>query len=293
MAEPIFAPYVPTYANRTPYITPAEFSSAGTGVNVSQIIPGASTVANADALAQIIARASSIADDFCHQVLAATVDTVSGAYRVQRDGTLKVSAPFTPVVSVNQIQLGREPSALTELSDLSKVWIDQKIITIPLAGFQARGGYWSRPDRMFAVIQYVNGWANTLTTDAVGKSTSVIPVLSTVGIAPGMQMTVYDIGNGQSEQIIVASTTDTTITTATPLSFVHDTGVAVSALPPFVKQAVVHITAGLIKSRGVQAIVMPPLGQQPKQETGYGATGTGKAEMDRAAQLLAPIVRTW
>jgi hypothetical protein len=290
VTDPIFAPYVPTYANRTPYITPAEFTSAGTGVNVSAIIPGGTAQANADALAQIIARASSMADDYCQQVIAATVDTVSGSYRVQQ-GVLKVSAPFTPVVSVNQVQVGREPSALETLTDLSNVWIDRKIITVPVQGVQFRGGYFARPDRLFAVIQYVNGWANTLTSDVAGRASTTIPVASTIGIAPGMQLTIYD--TGQSEQVTVQSVTPTSIQTVQPLQFVHNTGVSVSALPGFVKQAVILITAAIIKTRGSDAIVMPKLGGQPAEKTSLATPGTGKSELDRAATLLQPIARTW
>lgn len=270
MATPVFAPYAVTYSSTTPYITAAEFNAGGTGVDSNSIVPGGTAAANSDALNQIIAQASSMADTICHQVLAATLDTQSGQYRIQ-GGMLHIPTSFSPIISVNDIQLGVSPDSVTPLTSLQGVWIRETVIDVPVPRSIGAPLPGFRKDRIFAVVQYVNGFANAITTDLSGVNSTWIDVDQALGVVPGMQLTLSD--PGQTETITVATVNENRITASAPLAYQHTVGVSVSALPPAVKRAVILLTAALIKTRGVDAIVMPQLGGQPSQITNLNSGG--------------------
>ncbi len=282
MPVPISAPNVSTYASRSPYITPREYLASPTGVDVSELTLGGNDSDNEDALAQTIARASSWIDTFCRKVLAATLDTHSGLFRVQRDGTIKVPLPNTPILEVVGASTGATPSTISPLADLSNVWIDRKVATIPLSsrGFGSFGI--PHTGKVFAVVQYVNGFANCLLTADASIEDTTITVDSALGVFPGLQMTVYD--PGASETVFVASVDGNVITLAEPLQNDHEAGINVSALPPAVKQAAVLKTSALIKTRGSDSYVMPLMGAEPTQTT--VSTGGGSDDEAIAADLL-------
>src|SRR6476660_2780256 len=98
MTAPALAPYVPTYATRVPYLTAEEYLAAPTGVDPSALIPGGSANANLAALTTVIRKASNYADSLCYQVLAATLDTQVGEYRIRPDCTIRVKLDYSPVV---------------------------------------------------------------------------------------------------------------------------------------------------------------------------------------------------
>jgi hypothetical protein len=128
-------------------------------VDVSQLVVNGTERQNADALTQVIAMASSAVDGFCKQVIAATIDTQTGQYRVQSGGVVKIKLDNTPIVQVNDVAVGWQPGNLVSLADLSGVWINKKVITVPIAGVvfpQQTSRYLSRANRMFAVTSYVS-----------------------------------------------------------------------------------------------------------------------------------------
>ena len=288
MATPITSPLISTYASRTPYLTPAEYIASPTGVDVSQLVPGGTNQQNADALAQTIARASSGIDSFCRKVLAATLDTQVGTYRVNRDGYILIKLDNTPIVQVNDVAVGIMPGQLSSLTDLSGVWVGRKVISVPIAnlnfppfGFGA--------SKLYAVTKYVNGWTNCLLAppNAATAGAATITVDNPLGIIPGLPVTIYD--PGFTENVTVLSVSGNTVTLTAPLAFAHAVGVSVSALPPYVKEAAVLWTSGLIKTRGDDSYVMPAEGAQPSRIV--GTMGDLGEDFALAADLLMPICR--
>ncbi len=290
---PAVALYVPTYASRSAYLTSAEYVASPTGVNVSQLVVGGTAQQNADALTQTIARASSLADSYCYQVLAATVDTQVGKWRVQRDGTIKVPLAFTPVVQINGVQLGYQPNMMTTLTDLSNVWVGRKVAEIPVLGVQFPNSSLNSPlqrsttGQMYAAVTYVNGYANTLLTSAPTVGATSFTVDSILGILPGMPLTLHD--PSQTEHVTVLSVAGNTVTIVSPLTFAHAVGINVSALPESIKQAVVLLTSALIKTRGSEAIVMSSMRGQPSKTSKI--EDGGLEEIDLAVVMLEPFRR--
>lgn len=281
---PIVAPYVPFYATLQPYITVEEFLNEPTGVDTSQLIPGGDTAANKAALTTTIASASNYADGLCYQVLAATLDLQVGRYRVQRDGSILVPVSYTPLIEVTGVSLGMEPGQLTALTDLSGLWLQRKVVQVPVAGFGRCGG------RLYTQLSYVNGYANTALAAAAAAGASSITVTSALGVFAGMPLTVYD--GALTEPVTVDASYvlgSTTVPLAAPLTGAHTAGVAVSALPRAIKQAVIALTAHLIKTRGAESLALAGVSGGPSavEKEIPGAS----EEYDEAVDLLHPFRR--
>lgn len=289
------APYVPTYASRAPYLTAQEYVNAPTAVDTSNLVDGGTEQQNISELNTVIARASNVADTFCHQVLAATVALQSGLYRL-RSGVITVPVDYTPLIAVTQVQVGWRVNQLTTLTDLSGVFFQRKTVSIPVGCLNYSGPAFppavvSPNGWVFAQVTYVNGYPNTTLTTTVQAGASSIELDDVTGIYPGSVLTIYDDFPG-NEQITIASTYtagDSTVLLVAPVQFQHSYGVSVSALPPAVKQAVILLTSSIIKTRGTLAIEMPSLQSSPSKivQQDQGAMSDEQA----AKTLLAPYVR--
>lgn len=286
----VYAPNVSSYTSHAPYITPAEFMASPTGVNVSQLVPRGTASQNDDALRTVIARASSYADTFCKQVLSSTVDIESGRYRIQRTGVMVIPMRNSPVVAVNSIKIGYSPSSMTEISDMGNVWIDRKVVQFPVNSLPLMpvfGG--TSPDgKVYSIISYVNGYANAELSAPIVAGDLTATVSNPLGMYTGVELTVYDPGN--TETLIVESFSGNTITFTSPATQAHEVGNNISSLPDSIKQAVVLLTASLIKTRGSEAIVMAQMRSQANQATSI--EGGGSEEISIAKELLLPYVRT-
>jgi hypothetical protein len=293
------------YGNR-PYITSAEYRLAPTGVDVSNLVKGNPSGTDA-MLSDIISRASSWADVICGQSLTARTDTFQGRYSVDRDGNMTVFPRFFPLIEVTAFAYGSQVNNLTALSDLSQIWVEEM-------EFQVSMGYgtWSssgplqfgqgpRPGaKMRALYSYIAGFPHTvLTTPATAGQTSIV-LADTTGILPGKtQMTIFD--GAQTETVSVSSGYTpgvSTVTLASGLLYPHaQTGISVSALPPFVKQAVILLTSTLIQTRGAVALIAPAVSGLTSR---YTQSGSQLARAQRvpaddnvsiACDLLTPLRR--
>lgn len=304
MVAPVTAPYAPSYATSTPYITPAEYLAEPTGVDVSALIPGANASAQTAVLTRVIGRASSWADQYCRKILAATLDVQSGEYRVRSDGTIWVPVDNTPLIQVTNVNMGLTAGALVALTDLSKCRLTKKLVKIPTAqvmtsaswspytaAAQARRGY------VFADTTYVNGFAHGLTaTSSLAGATSIQVNNTGLGIVPGLPLTIYDgAANGaNTEQVIVDASYQfgsSTVPLASPAQYAHGAGCSVSALPGFVREAVICFTSALIKTRGSDSYVMPS-GPRQQMKVEELLPGAGE-DIDTAFELLEPLRRVW
>jgi hypothetical protein len=289
---PIVAPYATTYAAHTPYLTLAEWLAAPTALDARSLIQGGTQPQQDQALRDAIERASSWIDGWCYQVLAATRDTVSGRYRVNRWGAVQVPLPRKPVLEVSAVSVGYRPSSMTPLTSLADVAIGMhgavEIPVInPLIGSPSGTTLGARP---IVQVTYVNGFPNTTLAVTVAAAATSITLSSVLGIYPGTALTVYDVTGGGTEQVTVASTYvagSTTVPLTAPLLYGHAAGVSVSNLPPAVKEAAVLMTTVFIQTRGVDAIVLNDAGTPTASEF---PRGTG-ANVNRAKELLIPFRR--
>lgn len=286
----LIAPNAATYATRVPYITPAEFRAHPTGVETTKLTNG-SGQANDQALLQIIRRASSLADGMCGgKILAATVDTQAGSYRVQRDGTVRIPLDYSPIIAVDSVTAGLRPGTQIALEQGPDWHLEGRILQVPTSF-----GIGSQPDRVFATVKYVNGWSNAVLTTAPTAGATSVTLSNALGVVPGMTLSLA--GSAVSEFVVVDESfvpslalTPTAVPLMAPLSFEYAVGDTASSFPPDVKLAVILLTAGIIKARGTKALVMggtrnQPEAEQPKEEV-------NAQEMMLAAEILSSYRRT-
>lgn len=293
----VFAPDAATYTTRTPYITSAEFTEAGTGVDVSQLVPQGSADANAAALTRVISRASAWADSLTYKVLAATVDTQAGMYRPKADGSLIVPLAFAPIFEVASVSLGSAPWNAAPLSDLSRVGIAGTTAVIgcgyamPYGG--PGGGFTDYRGRRFVAVTYVNGYTCTTLAGSTAQGDLSLNLAANLGVYPGQVLTLDD--GGVTERVQVAATYTPGASGPVPLTApvvnVHPAGVSASAMPQDIKQAVISLTACLIKVRGSEALVMQSMGSEPTN-TEISQAG-GIEDFELAADLLERHRRVW
>ena len=287
---PVAAQVAFTTPYRTaPYLTTAEYKTAPTAVDVSNLVPGAPPATQDAELANVINRASGWIDNFASQILAATVNTEAKRLRTRRDGSLIVHPDSWPILEVRDLQYGPSPGSLTQLSDLSGLWIEEQqfVVTFPgvanvtsVGPLQLGGLGPSQP--LLCRYTYVNGWPNTILASAAAAAANAIVVADITGIYAGTRLTV-DSGSVE-EQVTVATTpTTTTVALTSNLASGHQAGVSVTALPPQVKQACILLTSALIKTRGAEALVMPSIGGMGELRMETAAAGSSQDVADAAA----------
>lgn len=289
MTTPAVAPYVPSYATETPYITVDEYLAEPTGVDTSQLVPGGSVNDNRAALARVIARASSQADEICRKPLAATVDIQSGEYRIRSDGTIWVPVDYAPIVQVNAISLGWSQGAMAAMTDLSVVRVERKLVKIPVGG---AGGDWNGQSRavarrgyIFADVTYVNGWAVTTTSQDSLAGASAVNLTAALGVAAGLRVVISDGANTETVTVGPGYVPGSlTVPTASPLQYAHDPGVSFSALPGAAKDAVILLTSSRIKMRGAEAVQMAAITSEPSKPQPTMPGGT--SELAQAKDML-------
>jgi hypothetical protein len=292
---PAVALNISTYAAATSYITADEYLHAPTAVDASNLLEGGSPEQNRAQLLTVIARASSWADVICQKVLAATVNTQIGEYRLRRDGTIRVPVDNTPLIAVIGVSLGRSAGALAPLTALTGLWLQRKTVRIPvaLAGPVPTGPAVAAGDGVFAAVTYVNGYPNTTLAVTGTGGDAAVTVISPVGIYTGTSLTVYDDTTG-NELITVAPgyvPGSAVLPLVTPLLHGHAAGISVTALPPAVKEAVIALTSCAIKTRGNLAMVMASLEGGPSSAEMQDAGALD--DLAAAQDLLSSHRRVW
>lgn len=299
MTTPAFAPYVATYASSTPYITGWDFLNEPTGVDVSQLVPAGSTLTNEAALANLCANASSEADLITQKTLAATLDTVSDHYRIQRGNILKIPVPFSPIVSVNEVLMGRTPDSLTALSDLSGLFLKRNVAWVPVPAaphvplFYAQAPVvGAAPGHMFAQLSYVNGWMHSTLASAVDASAQSLDPAVVLGAIPGLPFTIYDGALTEQAQVSPSYVPGSAaVPLVSPLQYPHAAGTSVSALPRHIRQAVVRLAGWLVRTRGADAIVLGSITEQPSRTQKIDPGGDD--DYSEAYRTLIKLRRTW
>ena len=296
----VVASYVTTYNSRAPYITADEYQRAPTAVDSSNLVQGGSPAQNTVELGNIIARASSIADQIVfgdQGCLAATRDMDGPRrLRVDRWGRIRFPTRYHPILQIDAIEVGFTPSTMLAFTAAQAVDVEidpAGVITIPVWGVQnpapSVGGF-SVGSSVLTQVTYVNGYPHTTLADSADAGDTTIVVASPLGLYPGSPLTVYDFTS--SEHIVVGpayTVGSATVPLVAALAGPHTAGVSVSAVPPVVKQAVIAITSALIKTRGTLSIVMGKLQSSPtkveQQDSG------ARNDFDYATGLLRPFAR--
>lgn len=296
------AAYTSTYTARTPYLTPAEYLAAPTGVDANDLVPGGTTQANTAALVDVIGRASSWADQICHQVLACTQETEVKELSTDRFGSWRVAPTQWPAVDL--LAATWQPAGSTFVSTLSvgTAIIEKQRITIPGTGLLGSssvgplqfgaGGFHTRG---WLTFTYLAGYPNTTLSGNVSAGATSITVTSALGIygqqtglqvTTGTNLTIYD--GALTEQVQVTAVNGSTLTLSAALVNAHNSGVSVSAFPAAIKQAVISLTSALIKTRGSEALVMSSLTSGPTKTDGLGEPGAIE-DVEVAVDLLDPF----
>jgi len=273
------SPTVASAFRRSSYITPSEYRFTPTAVSTRQLVvksanPQVDSVAS---LAVLIEQASAWADLIAFHrsdgSFAASVTTEMDWVKVKPDGSLALICNFKPVLEVTGLALGPQPAQVSnaDASTAQNLWVQGKVINIPAAWASSPIPAYSYPSGpnggVYAVWTYVNGYANTLLAqNAVQGATSItlqpsVPGGSSLsGIYTGTQLEIYDGSN--KETVVAASTpTGTTVTLTAGLQYPHNVpvapdGIRVSAIPPPISRATVHLTSVLVKTRGTRAMQM-------------------------------------
>jgi hypothetical protein len=290
-----------------PYLTTDEYRAAPTSVDTTNLVPGGIEGDQDVALANLILRASSWADTFCDQVLAATLNIETARVRADRMGMLHIHPKNWPILEVRDVQWGPWPNQLTSAVDFSSLWIEEQEFHIPMGSSSLMtslgplqfSGNVPSGQPLFVRYSYVNSWPDTITTSAPGSAgATALTVANATGIYGGIAATATQtvpsgsslgIFDGQySESIQVASIAGNVLTLQSPTTQPHTSNVVVTALPAAVKQAIVLLTSSLVKTRGTEAIVM---GQANMIGSLQSVDPVGRADLMQAWDLLRPYRR--
>lgn len=283
LSSAIFSPTVTTASAKTAYVTSAEFIAAGTGVDVSQLVPAGDTKTNAAALAQVIREASAWADNLCHKTLAPTIDVQAGRY-LSRDGMIRIAVKFSPLIAVDWLSLGPTPYGLSPVTLTAATAAIEPPTTLTV---QDPGLCWGGTRRGFYRLSYVNGYgACTTLSGSAAVGDTQLDLTTTLGVAPGMVLTVDD--GAVTEQVTVSPSYVLGAPGPVPLAAActqaHAAGVAVTAMPQDIRRAVIALTACLIKTRGSEAVVMASMTAEPSH-TALSESG-GIEDFEIATDLL-------
>lgn len=305
MTTPLaIAAYNTSYTARSPYITPQEYAMAPTAVDASNLVQGGDTQQNQAELVNVIGRASGVADQMvfgAQGCLAATQD-IDGPIRlrINRYGVINFPTRYHPILEVDAILIGPTTSTMISLTGQQAQDISinpNGVIEIPIQYITPTGttpvlsGVFTTGGMPLVQVTYVNGYPTTTLGATYAAGVSTVTVATATGIYPGSVLTIYD-DYPNNEPVVVAPTYvqgSTTLPLVSPLLYTHSYGTSVSNLPPAVKQAVIHLTSYLIKTRGALSIVAGKLTSAPSKTT---ASDSGALkDYNDAASLLMPFQR--
>lgn len=269
----------------SPYITPAILTQADTGISWSTLVKGhANDAVTTAEQANICWRATEIADQYCNQVLRATMDTETLDAPSERvallpNGICRIPVLARwPVIAINQVQvsLSNFPPEWATLDPSQYRVRNASTDTVSGAGaygmdiapgyvswFGGRYGYQIQ-------VQYTNGWPHATTTATSATGDTALSVDDTSGVLAGTKLTIYDGAN--TEDVTVSSATAVsgpgTVTLSTGTQYAHASGVLATALPSAIQQACIYIATFEALTRGATAIAIPAVRGMSKAESG-------------------------
>lgn len=307
------------YGPGTPYVTPQLLLNAPTGISWKTIpSPKAATAEQYAEQINICARASSMVDTACNNIIRATVDTETqygpDYYMTINNQTFvgKIVLQRSPVIAVLG---GQWNAAGTFPPDWQPLTAEQFAIERPIIGLYGtsapsdagEGGQgvliqpgiltWAYGRNGIALqVTYVNGWPHTSLTAEVSAGDSTLAVDDVTGWAPvtsggqGACGVLKDSADQESVTVAAASATSGPgiVTLTTPLQFGHGAGVVLTTIPEQLQQATILFAVSQALTRGATATTI-----QNIAGTGQ-ATASGSDALDAAARALCkPYARVW
>jgi hypothetical protein len=281
-----------------PYLTLDEYKNAPTALDYGNLVQGGTQAAQDAELTNAITRASSYIDQYCNQVLAATLDIEQQRVRMRPDGTIRIHPKYFPIVSLNSLSFGFFPSQTTTVQDLSAAWIEEQQIIFPISGvnlnWSSQGslgfGFPSTPRaETYVTYSYVNGWNVSALAVASNAGATTLILDNGTGITAGQTLKIYD--GATSENVTVADTYSygsSTVPLTSATLYAHTIGDAVSAMPAAVKQAAILVTSAYLKIRGDASMVLDVTNIPGVQLEGSQRVG---GDIAHAQDILKPFRR--
>lgn len=259
-ASPMFVEdVIPGWAGA--YLTVPEFlaSPAGTAVNTMDLIPGGSTAQQRAELANVLLRASQLADSICLIPLGAHEVVEHQEVYVRAAGTVQYAprqvSGSIPLIAISSFAYGAGPGSLTSIVPQQR-WVQDGTAIIPLggAGFAWSGalqfGAPGAGSRVLAEVTYTAGFPCTTFSAPAAVAVTALEVTDATGIMPGERLRVHD--PGREEQVMVAAgwtpaTGPAVVPLAGATAHAHRAGTGVADMPMDIKTAVGQIAASLIR----------------------------------------------
>lgn len=305
---------VPIVGPGTPYITPAMLIEAPTGISWSSIPgPNATAEQKLAAVLNICVRATSMVNGYCNQPLRATVDTEwftgPGDFRcqVQPNGVTRLLSSRMPVASIVSGQVTAAAAFPPAWQTIPANNFRPEKPMVGVYGSSAPGGSGTGGQgillapgwvswafgRLSSSVEatYINGWPHSALTQQATAGTNVLQVDDITGWV-GAAGNIYD-GDGQ-EFVSVTTVTPTvlgaisgpgTLTLSAALTFTHQPGVLVSALPGSVQQASIYFSVAQALTRGATATAV--------QAIGGSSTGGGPSTTADYTNLAQQLIHTY
>ena len=280
-----------------PYLQLAEFKAAPTALDYSNLVAGGTQAQQDAELTNAITRASSWIDQYCNQIIGATLDVEQQRVRVRPDGTIRFHPKYFPVVALQAFSYGFVPNQMTVVPDVSSAWIEEQEIIFPYAQINSTmssqgplgfGAPSSSRAEAFIKYTYINGYANTIIANNASAGATSITVAEGTGIIAGEMLNVYD--GSSSERVVVDASYSfgsTTVPLAAPLTYAHTAGVSIANLPAAVKEAAILITSAYLKIRGDASLTMGVTNAVPSV-TNDSRIAT---DVEHSQELLKPFRR--
>lgn len=293
-----------------PYVTVAEFRASPTWLDTDDLISGGDQPQQDAELYNVLLRASAWADNWCSQRLSAHTAYEQTRARVDRWGRIILHPSNVPVRQVVALAYGTDFQNLTQLTDLTQVWVEDArgivVSAVPwrgsFSGTLEFGGTGPEGSEVYVAYQYVAGYACTTLASSASSAGSSITVADATGIQPpstvlfgtlpGSTMRLWDPALEEAVTVSNAYTLgSTTVPLSSPLINSHAAGASVSELPAEVHQAVIELAVALLMRENVteeEPFAGTPYGPTTRMSASGGASG---GLVDHARELLEPYRR--
>lgn len=249
-------------ATSVPYVSTAAFKAHPTYLDVSGLRVGDPNPANQDAeLNNLLIEASGWADNQCNQPLGSHLKVQKFRQRLDRYGRLLVHADDNPVTAVVGLSWGYSPTAMTAVTDLSGVWVEddrQIVVSLPGPSIPVSAGlqFGGPTGELYVQMKYTSGFVATLLDADSTAGVSTLTVTDPTGIVPGGEYRIWEPG---AEETVTVSPTwsppavtvppsAVSVPLATPTVFAHTAGHDFSGMPAEVRTSIVqYVTATLMR----------------------------------------------
>lgn len=304
MTTPISEPLL-----TVPFVGVLEFRAAPTWLDTEDLIQAGTGPQQDAELYNVLLRASAWANNCVRQPLQGHTAHDFTEARVDRRGRIFLHPKNTPIRSVTGFAYGSDPQNLTELTDLSTVWIeDQRGILVADDVLNARWagslqfGTLPTTDRsVYVYYEYVAGYGNgqLVTTANSGSGALALdnalgfqgPSTSPLSTSYGASVArIWDPALEEAVTVSSVSTNTLNLSGTTTNSHTGGTGVQVSEMPAEVRQAVICYAVGLLLRDNVST--SSPWGGSPGPTARRaGSGGRAGGLINEAESYLAPYRR--